>query len=93
MKVIKSTWLVPTSRKPTWLLSCVAQLSGVVCCDADKIEDVLRRVSDDLDSRELLLRNCKYSCALVKREIIDNKVYIYSTASKKPYVFLEIIDK
>ena len=65
----------------------------MTCSDSDKIEDVLRKVSDDLDSRELSLRNCKYSCALVKREIIDNKVYIYSTSGKKPYVILEIIEK
>lgn len=93
MKEIKSTWLVSISKKPTWLLSCVSSVINIGCDDNDKIENVLNRVNDDLNNRELTLRNCKYSCSGVKREIVDNKVYIYSTSGKKPYVILEIIEK
>ncbi|MDH8700837.1 hypothetical protein M2138_000171 [Dysgonomonadaceae bacterium PH5-43] len=87
---LTANYRVSASRMPAWILMFIARLDLAHW----RVEDgdvllTLRVISSRLDEHTYIRRNSKCSGKTIKREIVDNKLLIYSSTDKTVLVIIE----
>ena len=90
MKTVKITYFQSPSNRPFWLLSFLGNVKGYFKeVDDDSVNDMLGRISNYLNEHSFTQRRMKRSCDLIRREIKDGKLTIYSSTGDKVIASIE----
>ena len=91
-KTIKIEYKVPSGQRPTWLLSFIGiELAYFDHIDESDIPATLHKISNKLDEQFFYQRKLKRSCIHIRREVVGNRLDIYSSTGKRVLATIEFI--
>ncbi len=88
--IINIQYTVSASHRPTWLLKFIMRIRGLYKeIDGNDLSIALNNISNLLNEYTHTQRTLERSCRFIRREIKDNKLFIYSSTGNKILVSIE----